>query len=374
MAQPLSVVFLTSARAWRGSGVSLTHIAAGLVGRGHRVHMLAGEESVVAEFKRRGLPASRVPTSDTGLRAAHALAGALHRVEAHCLITDRPRDLRLGALALLAHPMTLINRYNLSRQRPPRDLLSRLAYHRVGLTIFVSETNATQALEAAPYLRRRRYRVIAEGVGPAFHPDPAAAERFCARYGLVNDQFLLAVGSLTADKRYEFLFDALNRLGPKAPPLVICGAGPLAEQLQIQAAALNVRTRFLGLVSPEHLVGAYSAAMTFLHACEIETFGLSVLEAMACGRPVLAVAGGAVPEVVGDAGVLTPVNDRDAFAAALGGLLADPPRRAALSRAARERAQLFSLERMQHTYGEAIEQACSSHLGKLDDPCRSSFC
>src|SRR3954451_18757414 len=96
---PLRVAFLTSARAWRGSGVSLCHIAQGLIGRGHRVHMLAGELPVLQEFERRGLPASRVLTKNTGLRPVRALAQTLGVLQANCLVVDRPRDLRLGALA-----------------------------------------------------------------------------------------------------------------------------------------------------------------------------------------------------------------------------------------------------------------------------------
>jgi glycosyltransferase involved in cell wall biosynthesis len=105
------------------------------------------------------------------------------------------------------------------------------------------------------------------------------------------------------------------------------------------------------------LPGAYTAATLFVHACEIETFGLSVLEAMSCGCPVIAVGGGAVPEVVGNAGVLIPVNDPDKYAADLCRLISDPSLRETLGKAALERAGKFSLHQMQHGYAEAIEQA-----------------
>jgi len=316
--------------------------------------MLAGEDAVVEEFTRRGLAASRVPTSQTGVQGARALARRLQSLRADCLMVDRPRDLRLGALAFLAHPLALINRYNLSRATPPRDLLSRLAYLAVRLTIFVSETNARQALAGAGYIRRRPYTVIPEGVDSGFRPDEERARRFRAQYGLTGE-FILAVGSLTADKRYEFLFDAIGRLGSAAPLLVICGAGPLAESLKSRAVSLELRVRFLGMVDPEILPGAYSAATAFVHACEIETFGLSVLEAMACGCPVVAVKGGAVPEVMGDAGVLTPAHDSESFGTALQKILADSKLRESLRRSGQTRAQKFTLPEMQRAYGEAIE-------------------
>lgn len=323
--------------------------------------MLAGESPVLQEFERRGLPASRVPTRNTGLQAARALARALRGLQANCLVVDRPRDLRLGALAQLIHPLALINRYNLSRESPPRDLLSRLAYFAVQLTVFVSESNAQQALSRAAYLRRRPYQVIPEGVDRAFQPDQVRAREFCRRYDLAPQGFVLAVGSLTADKRYEFLFEVMRRLGPEAPLLVICGGGPLEDRLRAQATALQVNARFLGLVETDLLPGAYSAATFFVHACEIETFGLSVLEAMSCGCPVIAVDGGAVPEVLGDAGVLIPTNDPDGYAAALRSLMSSPSRRRTLGQAAQERARKFSLRQMQQSYAEAIEQA-SGHV------------
>jgi glycosyltransferase involved in cell wall biosynthesis len=355
----LSVAFLTSARAWRGSGVSFSQIAHGLVARGHRVHMLAGDTPVVEAFAQRGLPASHVSTAETGIRGALELARSLRAARADCLIVDRPRDLRLGALCSVAYRVAIVNRYNSRRQRPPRDLLSRVAYRGVRLTIFVSETSARQALAGAKYLRSRPHQIIPEAVGPQFHPDPAAAMAFRNSYGLGTSEFVLAVGSLTADKRYDFLFEALKTLGADAPLLVICGTGPLAEQLKERAEELRLNVRFLGLVAQEQLPGAYTASTALVHACEIETFGLCVLEAMACGRTVLAVDGGAVPEVLGGAGVLSPPDDPGAFAARLRELLFQDQHRAALGTAARRRAEKFSLSAMQAAHVEAIERVCS---------------
>lgn len=360
MGRSLSVAFLTSARAWRGSGVSFYHIAQGLVDRGHRVRMLAGDEPVVEAFAERGLTASHTPTGHTGIRGARALARSLRSVEADCLIVDRPRDLRLGALSSIVYRVALVNRYNLRYQGPPRDLLSRAAYLGVRLTIFVSQSSAHRALASAKYLGRRPHQVIPEAVGSQFRPDSAAADHFRARYALAGREFVLAVGSLTADKRYDFIFDALTRLGSEAPLLVVCGAGPLGERLKQRAAELNLEVRFVGMVSPELMPGAYTAATALIHACEIESFGLCVLEAMACGRSVVAVHGGAVPEVLGGAGILSPPNDPEGFGIRLRELLLDPLRRGALETAARRRAEKFSLSEMQEAHAQAIEWVCTA--------------
>ncbi|MDP4917318.1 MAG: glycosyltransferase, partial [Haliea sp.] len=76
-----------------------------------------------------------------------------------------------------------------------------------------------------------------------------------------------------------------------------------------------------------------------------EGFGLPAGEAMACGVPVISTDGGALPEVVGDAGVLVPVRDAEALAAAIDSLLQDPQRRTLLAAAGRQRIlELFSWE------------------------------
>lgn len=357
----LSVALLTSARTWRGSGVSFAGIAQGLRERGHRVRMLAGDADVVDGFARLGLPASRVPIADTGVREASALVRVLRAERADAVLVDRPRDLRLAALASIVHPLAIVNCYNLSRSRPPMDLLSRLAYLRVGLTVFVSETSAARVLALARYIRRRPHRVIHGAVDAEhFRPDPAAAAAFRAAHGLADRPFVLAVGSLTLDKRYDFLLEIWASMGAAAPPLVVCGEGAHGGRLRDRARELGADVRFIGHLGPEALPGAYSAATCFVHAGAVETFGLSVLEAMACGAAVLAVRGGAVPEVVGTAGVLAPADDAGEFQARLRALLADAPLRAALGEAARCRArEQFSLERMRGDYVAAIESVCA---------------
>jgi glycosyltransferase involved in cell wall biosynthesis len=93
-----------------------------------------------------------------------------------------------------------------------------------------------------------------------------------------------------------------------------------------------------------------------VHTRPDEVFALALIEALACGRPVLASGGGGTPELVGEAGVLAPAEDPVAFARLLQDLLADEPRRAALGVAARRRAVAhYSTERMVRDYAEVLE-------------------
>src|SRR5213075_530716 len=132
--------------------------------------------------------------------------------------------------------------------------------------------------------------------------------------------------------------DGVARLSPPAPRLVLCGTGALERSLRAHAGGLGLDVRFLGQVDTGDLVGAYNAATCVVHTRPDEVFALSLIEALACGRPILAAAGGGTPELLGDAGVLAPPEDPDTFTRLLDSLLHDSDRRAALGAAARRRA------------------------------------
>ena len=155
---------------------------------------------------------------------------------------------------------------------------------------------------------------------------------------------LLAVGMMRdGDKlaSYRVLADALGRLtGPDAPDwqLLIVGDGPARPQVETAFATLpSVRVHFADAVAPDALPGLNAAADLLVWPAVNEAYGLALLEAQAAGLPVVAGRTGGVPDIVrdGDTGVLTPVGDAAAFAAALRGLLDDPARRVAYGERAR---------------------------------------
>jgi len=355
----LRVAFLCSADSYRGSAVSFQHLAHGLTARSAVVRMFTTHEAVTAPLRAEGIDVVQRDLSATNLRTARHLRRDLREFGAEVLFVDRPRDLRLGLLATVGTKVALISRYNSHAPNPPRDLLTRLAYLlRVRDTIFLTHEMATRILSLAPWMRRAAYRVIPEGVClESFRPDPAAAAAFRRRHGLGSAPFVLTVGALTREKRIGMIIDAMHRV-PQAPTLVICGEGPLRQACEHQAELLGVSVRFLGRVPREELRGAYSAASVVAHACDVETFGLSVLEAMACGAPVVGVRAGGVREVVSeadDAGLLVPPEDVDAMAAAIGEVLHDGSLARRLSEGARERAaSQFALDRMTEGYERTV--------------------
>ncbi|WP_019884750.1 glycosyltransferase [Streptomyces purpureus] len=156
---------------------------------------------------------------------------------------------------------------------------------------------------------------------------------------------LLLCSRLSVEKRPGTALDALGELratGTEAA-LVVAGDGPLRATLERRARAERLPVRFLGHVGDrESLADLQAAADLCLAPGPAETFGLSALEALACGTPVVVSGSSALPEVVGDAG-LPAADTPAAFADAVRTLLArsEPQRRAA----ARARAALFTWER-----------------------------
>ena len=354
-ARPLHVALLTSSRFWRGSSSVFAVLARGLAARGHSTTALAAYEPVAAGFRSQRLAVRTLPVGHTNLKAARALRRALHELAADVVLVDRLRDIRHAAFASLGRTLAVV--YCISTPRPPRDLLTRLAFRRVRLTVFLTEQLARRALAEAPFMRRAAHRVIPNGVDcDLFRPDEGAGRAFRRRHELGDGPLLVAVGALEIEKRWDLLLESIALLPPPAPPLVLCGSGALDGALRTQAQRLGVDVRFLGQLKPGELVGAYNAATCLVHSRPDEVFALVLIEALACGRPVVASGGGGTPELVGDAGVLAPPVDPSAFARLLQDVLGDQERRAALAGAARRRAlERYSVERLIRDYAEVVE-------------------
>jgi glycosyltransferase involved in cell wall biosynthesis len=110
----------------------------------------------------------------------------------------------------------------------------------------------------------------------------------------------------------------------------------------VDRLGLAERVRFTGFVPDDDLAYLLTRAYALVMPSLMEGFGLPAVEAMACGTPVVASTAGALPEVVGDAGVLVDPMDVDAIAGGMRSLLDDPPRRDLLAARSLERAALFT--------------------------------
>ena len=353
---PRRIVLLTSSRFWRGSSNVFAVLGRGLAGRGHTTTAVVAYEPLVEGFRARHVAVQRLPVGHTSLKCARALRDGLRQLGVDVVLVDRARDIRLAAFASLGRRLTIV--YCISTPRPPHDLLTRLAFRRVAFTVFLTEQLARSGLVDAPFMRRAGHRVIPNGVDcDLFRPDEEAGRTFRRSHQLGDGPLLLGVGALEIEKRWDLLLDSLAMLAPAPiPPLVLCGTGALEPALRAQAERQNLDVRFVGQLGASSLLGAYNAATCVVHTRPDEVFSLALIEALACGRPVLASNGGGTPELLGNAGVLAPPENPPVFAGMLRELLDDAPRRASLAVAARQRAvERYSVARMIRDYGEVVE-------------------
>jgi glycosyltransferase involved in cell wall biosynthesis len=179
----------------------------------------------------------------------------------------------------------------------------------------------------------------------------------------VEPPFILAVGQVTPRKGFDVIAEAAARLGERCPPVVL--AGPdwwRSEDIRRRIAEVDVhrRVRLLGPVDDGTLAALYRAATIVCHASRGEGFGMTCLEAMAFGAPVVATDLPSVRELSGGAVELVPVDDAEAMAEALRELLDDDERRRALGEAARKRAAEFSWEQMA---ADVVEAYCMALAG-----------
>jgi glycosyltransferase involved in cell wall biosynthesis len=172
-------------------------------------------------------------------------------------------------------------------------------------------------------------------------------------------EFVLFVGDVTHDKGVDVLLEAHAGLAERLP-LVLVGRVRRPELL----AAAPPDVLVVGPLSHDLVLEAWRRATIAVVPSSTlpEPFGLVALEAMACGRPVIASRTGGLPEVVvdGESGILVRPRDVEDLRTALGRLTADQDLRDRLGSAATRRARLFSpasvLPQVEDAYGEALER------------------
>lgn len=211
--------------------------------------------------------------------------------------------------------------------------------------VCVSAWTRGQLLARHPGLDPAVVSVVHNGVDHArLAPLDGVSEAWLRSIGL-PERWVLFAGALDARKNLGLLLDALERLGPDAPTLVLAGqrwygAGPIERRIGLlRAGGFDIRP--LGFLAEPLLWTLMAAAPVFVFPSRDEGFGLPPLEAMALGTPVVVSTAAALPEVCGEAAVQVPPDDAEGLARALRRLLGDPAERARRREAGQERARAF---------------------------------
>lgn len=273
-------------------------------------------------------------------------AARRHRLDAFLSLSERlpPAGGPPVVVWLFESPLHRI-RANRAARAPLRhrgsDLLTLALWRRslahAGHVAFGSRATAEEVLALAGPLAS--WSVVYPGVPPGFTPGPSRDRR----------GYVLHLGSDDPRDNTSVAVDAARRAGVR---LLVAGGwhGEGAEAL--------------GRVSDDDLVELYRGAAAYLDPTLYEGFGYGVLEAMACGTPVVAARVTSIPEVVGEAGLLCDPRSPAELAAALERVVDDPGLAEALARRGLERAAEFSWRRTGEGLADAVTRALERASGK----------
>ena len=234
-------------------------------------------------------------------------------------------------LAVLRHPETL----NLWTRRYSRHCVSRVV-RAARLVVAVSEFTRGELVELLR-VPEERIRVVPNGVAPVFSPEGPAEE----------GTYVLAVGTIEPRKNLSRLAEAAGRAGVE---LRVAGSRGWGR------VDLGDGVRLLGEVADDRLARLFRGALCFAYPSLYEGFGLPIVEAMACGTPVVTSRGGATEETAGAAAVLIDPLDSEAIAA---GIDEAVTRRDELRRLGLERAGTFSWEAVAQATAAVYREAAS---------------
>jgi len=220
-----------------------------------------------------------------------------------------------------------------------------------------------------------RVHAIPLAAEPRFRPveDTSIREAVRRRYNL-PDEFILYLGGFDQRKNIATLIQAFAQFATRnsqfTTRLVLAGELPRHDttftpdpRRLAHAAGMADRVVCIGDVSEEDKPALYSLATLFVYPSLYEGFGLPVLEAMACGTPVVTSKAASLPEIVGDAGLMVAPTDGEALAEAMAQLWRDADLRRDLARRGLERARGFTWQK--------TAQATLAVYEKIKLPCAS---
>lgn len=357
----INAQLLNTAESYRGAGVSNYSQqllrALGEADSGHRLRAFLGDP----RFQAPGVELSRTrwPTHQPLARILweqSVLPLALRRAGAHLihgLVNVLPLASSLPGVVTV-HDLSFVR---LPQTFPPfkrRYLtwLCRASVARAKRILAVSQQTADDLVRHF-HVQPDRIDVVYNGVAPEFRPAPQNGAAFRQAHGL-PDRFLLYLGTLEPRKNLATLVRAFGLWRQQAPAgdqevvLALAGGkGWYYEEIfrLVEELGLTKWVRFPGFVPNGDLPDWYRAATLFIYPSLLEGFGLPVVEAMACGTPVLCSRADSLLEVAGDAALSVDATDPHALAQGIGRVLGDPSLARSMSQAGLAQASRFSWPR-----------------------------
>ena len=265
------------------------------------------------------------------------------------------KRLNIPVIATIHHPLPIDRQADLEQANGLRDKwrirkfysfihMQAFVARRLDRIITVSQSSAkdTRLFFKVP---ADKFRVVYNGIDTDIYNGNEEASQN-------RDGLIMVANTDDRKKGVLYLLQALQMLGKDKIKLTIVDdaerhssyvedVGPLPSYgfKLVRKLNLDGMVHFTGRLAREELAQHYSAAQIAIVPSLYEGFGIPAAEAMACGTPVISTTGGALPEVVGDAGILVPPGSADALAAAIGQLLNDKQAQQRMSEAGRKRVE-----------------------------------
>ena len=276
------------------------------------------------------------------------------------------QELGLPVVETIHHPVTIDRDLAIQSATSLKDKLGLRRWfsfinmqikvaRRLSYTITVSQT-ASQHIANTFGIPEDKLRVIHNGIDTDIFSPSHKTNR-------IENRLLVVISRDTAVKGLKYMLEALAELRQKHPlELIVVAKGTDNKATQRLINTLGIRdyVKFIDEIDTAELVHQYRMASIVVIPSIYEGFGLPAAEAMSCGVPVVSTTAGALPEVVGDAGILVPPADVKALVDAISALVINPDKRKHLSQIGRKRIlQKFNwrntAKRTVDVYTEAIE-------------------
>lgn len=294
------------------------------------------------------------PRYSTALRRMQVVWGTNYSLPAHGRVSGK-RVLTVHDMSWLYHPETL--------QDPTLRMLANLSQHlhaadRVLTVSEATKDDLVRRLEIDP----RKITVIYNGVSDRFRSLDTPLDNVQERYRLPK-RFFLFVGTVEPRKNLARLIEAFERAGRHLEhSLVVVGAkgwktSPIYRA--IETSRVRDRIQLLGFVADADLPAIYNLADAFVYPSLYEGFGIPIVEAMACGTPVVTSNVSAMPEVAGDAALLIEPLDPHGLAEAMERIVQDGALRNSLRAKGLERAKRFSWDTSAAQVVQSFRELCS---------------
>jgi len=373
----MRILHLDTERGWRGGERQALWLAVELARRGHLSAVAARAGQPLAERAHEaGLPVVNCsPRFEGDPLRAYRIRRAIKRFDIDVVHAHAAHDVTLGALAVMGTRARLV----ISRRvdfRLHDNAGSRWKYSRASAIIAISR--AVADVLASCGVGPERVRVVPDGVDVHRDIRPAPPEALAALDIPAAAPLAVQVAQLVGHKdplNFVWAVVEAHRAAPELHALLV-GDGVLRP-------AVESEVRRLGAEGYVHLAGYRTDADSLLAAATVcvlssreEGMGSVLLDALYLGKPIAATRAGGIPEVVEDgvSGLLAPVNDPQALGAAIARLVNDVELAGQLAYGARQRAELFSVERMaaatEAVYAEVIASDAAPQTTDARSPSR----